>query len=149
MKRFILFLLFFCGILGQVWAKETDITKMEQRLDECLSIFEKKEQKCSQTWRMECFNPLINAQKELQQCYKKTALDILEIFYGLSAEDAEKKLDEYNDFLYKQYGFIFGKTTYCKKNNCGISIYLYTEYATSQALADYVHKMINSVSARL
>ena len=49
-------------------------------------------------------------------------------------------------FIYNQYLFVYSETSYCKKNNCGVSPYLYSEYATTQQLSDYIAKLITYIT---
>ena len=90
----------------------------------------------------------MSAHKSTQQCFRKTAIELFEKFYGLSNSEAQKKIDDFNKFIYDQYLFIFSETDFCKKNNCGISLYLYSEYTTTEQLQYYVNKIIRSISAR-
>lgn len=86
--------------------------------------------------------------KDMQICYQKIAVNLFKEFYQLTEKEATQRFDRYANFIYDQYLFIFSETSYCKKNNCGIGLYLYSEYATTEQLYYYINKIIKSISAR-
>ncbi len=138
--------------MHSIIAKADDISSeldnIERKYELCLKEFEKKDAECPETWSMKCYNFLMNAHKDLQICYKDVARSLFVKYYGLTTEEAEKKFDDYSKFIYSQYAFIYGESNFCKKNNCGVSVYLYSEYATSHELDAYVNKIIKNISAR-
>ena len=95
-----------------------------------------------------CYYSLMKANQNTQKCYKKIAVDLFETYYGLSQNEAEKKFDSFSKFIYEQYLYVFSETDYCQRNNCGISLYLYSEYTTTEELQTYISKIIGSISAR-
>ena len=125
------------------------IENFNQAFTACSDAFEKSEQECPELWSMRCFDHLMAAHKTVQQCYKNIAVKLFNEYYGLSVTDAENRFDEYNKFIYDEYIFIFAETNSCKKENCGVSVDLYAEYAATQELHHYINKIIGSISARL
>ena len=126
----------------------SDIGSIIKEFEHCTELFQSDEQKCPETWTMKCYNHLLSAHGMVQKCYKDVAVKLFEKFYGLSLKEASKKIDEYNKFTYNQYLFIYNDTSYCKQNNCGVSPYLYSEYATTQNMQNYIQRIIKSVDAR-
>ncbi len=131
-----------------VSAAEKNIDILEKEFIDCADSWEKHEQKCPESWSMKCYNHLMTAHKNTQQCFQKVAVKLFTNFYELSEKEANKKIDDFLKFTYDQYFFIFAETDFCKKNNCGLSIYLYSEYVTTDQLRYYVNKIIRSISAR-
>ena len=150
MKKILLFL---CSLICtfDVTAKDdiTYINKISDEVKNCSQQFEIKEQECPESWSMKCYNHLMKTNQDTQICYKRIAVKIFEKFYNLPNDAANKKIDEYKNFIYDQYSFMYWETNFCKKNNCGISPDLYSEYATTQELQFYLNKMIGSISSRL
>ena len=145
MKKVLLFLLSFLYVNNNVvLAEELNINEYKQVLTQCYNNFEHNEKRCSD-WNSRCFNHLQAEQEKLQKCYQKVAVSIFTEFYDLSNEDALQKFDNYKNFLQIEYKFIYSDSTYCKKNNCGIAPNLYSEYATSQGLYNYINKTINYI----
>jgi hypothetical protein len=128
--------------------EKNKLNDLKQKFEKCFTTFETEERKCPKSWSIKCYNYLIQANKNIQSCYKKIAIDLFNSYYNLSKSDAEKKFDTFQKFIYDQYIFIYTKSNYCEKNNCGVSIYLYSEYATTQELYHYVNRIIGSISAR-
>lgn len=151
MKKILLFLTALICCITDVYAKDdiTYINKISDEVKNCSQQFETKEQECPDSWSMQCYNHLMKANQDTQNCYQKTAVQIFEKFYELSNEEANKKIDEYKNFIYNQYSFIYSETNFCKKNNCGVSPYLYSEYATTQELQFYLNKILGSILSRL
>ena len=149
MKTFTLVLCVFFILYSNVGAKEITIENYRNQLEQCLEIFKTEEEKCSEKWRVKCYNHLMKTNEKTQRCYKNIAVDLFKKFYNLSEKNAINRFDEYSTFINKQYFFIFAETNFCKNNNCGISLNLYSEYATTQQLYDYVNKIINSISSRI
>lgn len=145
MKKVLLFLLSFLYVNNNVvLAEELNINEYKQVLTQCYNNFEQDEKRCSD-WNSRCFNHLLAEQEKLQKCYQKVAVSIFTEFYDLSNEDAMQKFDNYKNFLQIEYKFIYSDSIYCKKNNCGIAPNLYSEYATSQGLYNYINKTINYI----
>lgn len=126
----------------------SDIDRFMKEFEHCTELFQSDERKCPETWTMKCYNHLLSAHGMVQKCYKDVAVKLFEKFYGLSLKEASTKIDEYNKFTYNQYLFIYNDTSYCKQNNCGVSPYLYSEYATTQNMQNYIQRIIKSVDAR-
>jgi len=148
MKKFILILVLLFCFSSAVQAKDKILEKLEKTFSQCTENFQAKEKECSEIWSMKCYSSRMETHKNVQQCYKLVTISLFEKFYGLSKKEAEEKFDTYNKFIYDQYLFIFSETNFCKKNNCGISLYLYSEYATTEELSNYVNKIIGAISAR-
>lgn len=87
----------------------------------------------------------MSTHKNTQQCFQKVATKLFTNFYGLSEKEANKKFEDFHKFIYDQYFFIFAETDFCKKNNCGLSLYLYTEYATTEELHNFIDKTITYI----
>ena len=128
--------------------EKNKIKDLRQKFVKCSDTYDAKEQKCSTPWGWWCYNYLTQAHEDVRQCYKEIAVDLFKKYYGLSENDAEKRYDTFQKFMYDQYLFLYTESEYCKKNNCGVSIYLYSEYATTRSLYDYINKMISTLSAR-
>ncbi len=151
MKRSLLAIVFFLLVTGNVDAAEKDmrlVDELGKDYNECGKFFAQEKQKCPESWSMKCYDYLISLNHKTQDCYVETAKNIFAKFYGQSEEKTTKKMAEYIKFLYEHYLFIYGDTDFCKKNNCGISPYLYSEYATTQAVEDYVFKALKSIENR-
>ncbi len=148
MKKFILILGLILSLASNARADVSDITTWEQDFNQCTKKFEAEEKKCSDSWKTTCYEYRMSLNKDTQNCYQKVAVGLFENFYNLSKQEAVKRFDEYKNFIYSQYDFIYNETSYCKKNNCGIALALYSEYATTQELEIYVYKIIKSISAR-
>ncbi len=127
--------------------EKNKIKDLEQKFIECSDIYKAKEQGCSAPWGWKCYNYLMQAHKDVRQCYKQIAVEIFKKYYGLSENDAEKRYDILQNFTYNQYLFIYTENDYCKEKGCGVSIYLYSEYATTQSLHNYIKKIISYVSS--
>ena len=126
--------------------EKNKIKDLKQKLIKCSDIYEEQEQKCSAFLGLQCYNHLMQAHRDVRQCYKQIAIELFNKFYGLPENDAERKYDIFQKFMYDKYLFIYTENNYCKKNNCGVSVYLYTEYATTQGLYNYIDKIISYVS---
>lgn len=122
---------------------------LDQTFHKCSATFNRMEQECPEFSSMRCFNHLMKANLDTQLCYKNIAVQLFQKYYGLSLKESEKRFDEYHQFVYNQYLFIFSETTFCKKENCGISIDLYTQYTTTREMYNYIDKIIGSISARI
>ncbi len=131
---------------SSVKAEDTTlINQLEKQLNACSDTFEQREKECPESWSFKCYNHLMSAHREVQTCYKKVAVELFHKFYNLSETEATQKFDNYAKFIYEQYLFIFAETDYCNKENCGVSVYLYSEYATSQQTLYYVNKIITYI----
>lgn len=149
MKKIIIAIGMIICFTDNVWAGDNLKTyKVEQSIKECTEIFQKEEQQCTDKWSMRCYDYLMSLNYKTQKCYVKIMADVFSEFYGQDKEEASEKANKYVKFMREQYLFIYGDTIYCRKNNCGISPYLYSEYATTQALENYVTKAINAVRSR-
>ena len=126
----------------------TSIDNLKEQYTECGKIFEQEKQKCQESWSMKCFDYLISLNHKTQDCYIKIAKKMFTKFYGQSEDRTVKQMTEYINFMYEQYLFIYGNTNFCKKNNCGISPYLYSEYAATYAVKDYIFKAITAIDIR-
>ena len=124
------------------------LEKNGKEYTKCQHFFENEKQNCQESWSMKCYNYLISLNQKAQDCYVNVAKNIFAEFYGQSEEKTSEKMAEYIKFMYEQYLFIYRDTNFCKKNNCGISPYLYSEYATTHAVEDYVFKALKSVETR-
>ena len=133
---------------GNAFADALPIEVLEQKFSQCSDDFEAEEQKCPDSWSMRCYNHLMTAHKNIQQCYKDVAVKLFENYYGLSSEDAAKKFDKYSQFIYSEYSSVYNDFSYCQQNNCGVSPYLYSEYATTYNLRFYIERIIGAVSSR-
>ena len=140
-------LIFIFTLVFSLNAYGETLNDREKELYQCQEKYVQQKKECIETWRVKCYDFLTKANKEAQNCYKKSAVKILTQFYNLSEDDAKIKIDKYVKFIYDEYLFLYNDTNYCKQNSCGISPYLYSEYTTTQELYDYVSKMIKSVSA--
>ena len=87
----------------------------------------------------------MSTHKNTQQCFQKVATKLFTNFYGLSEKEANKKFEDFHKFTYDQYFFIFAETDFCKKNNCGLSLYLYSQYATTEELHNFIDKTITYI----
>ena len=121
------------------------INQLEKQFTSCSETFEQREKECPESWSFKCYNHLMSAHHEVQACYKKVAVELFHKFYNLSETEATQKFDNYIKFIYDQYLFIFAETDYCNKENCGVSVYLYSEYATSQQILYYVNKIVTYI----
>ena len=119
MKRFmfifILILLFSFNVRADI------LNEFEKELSLCQDKYALKKQECTETWSIKCYNFLTDINKETQLCYKNTAVKILTQFYNVSEKDAQNKIDEYVNFIYDEYLFLYNNTNYCKQNNCGVN----------------------------
>lgn len=127
--------------------KNDKLSAFSHRLEACSNTLETEYKNCPETWTMKCYDQLMEAHRNVQKCYKQITVDLFVTFYDISQDDAETRFDTFKNFIFKQYFFVFADTNFCKKNNCGISLYHYSENATTQQLHDYITKIIGSVSA--
>lgn len=121
------------------------IKALKQDVVNCTNVFENEEKKCPELWNIKCYNHLMHTHKNTQQCYKKIAIDLFQNYYSLSKTDAETRFDTIQNVIHNQYLFIYNENDYCKKSNCGVSSNLYSEYATTQALYNYINKIITFI----
>lgn len=127
---------------------QSSVKELEENFVKCSDNFTNESSKCSETWSMKCYNFLTDLHHKTRDCYKEVGKQVLKQHYGLSDKEAEGQLNEYSNYTYNKYLFIYADSNYCRENNCGVSPYLYSEYATSKALEDYIGAMISSVSSR-
>ena len=128
--------------------EKNKINDLKEKFIECSNKFEAEEKKCSEIWGTKCYNHVMRAHENVRRCYKQIAVDLFNKFYGISEKEAEIKYDNFQKFIYEQYLFIYTESNYCKKNNCGVSLYLYSEYATTQELRNYISKIITYISGQ-
>jgi len=119
---------------------------IEQNFTQCANFFESEEQKCPELWSIKCYNHLMQAHKNIQRCYKKVAVELFYNYYNLTEKKAKEKVNALQKVISEQYTFIYNENTYCRKNNCGVSLNLYSEYATTQELYNYINKIITFVA---
>ena len=147
MKQFLSFFLLSIICCPNLFAAE-NIETFEKEFISCIETYKQQEEKCPELWSMKCYDHLMSAHKNTQQCFQKVATKLFTNFYGLSEKEANKKFEDFHKFTYDQYFFIFAETDFCKKNNCGLSLYLYSQYVTTDQLRYYINKIIRSISAR-
>lgn len=144
MKRIIFILVFM--IMAHTSSAD-DSVQFQQDLALCEQQYQ-QEKTCEEEGTTACYHQQMNANKNIQQCYKRIAVSLFENFYNLSNKEAEERFDRYNKSLYDQFLFVYSESDYCQKNNCGIAIYLYSEHATTEQLRYYINKIITSVTNR-
>lgn len=137
MKYLILFIGIFSAFFSVCQASD-----IKADFDQCTQSFKAEKESCLETQMTQCFEQKQSAYKEILNCYKKIGTDVLVKFYGLSEKTAIEKLDDFAKFNYDQYLFLNTKSNYCQKNNCGVDVYLQSQYAAIGVLASYVEKMI-------
>jgi hypothetical protein len=147
LKKFILILGSLLVISTKTLAME-DFSTFDQKIMDCSVALENEYTDCPETWSVKCYDKLMETNHTTQECYKKIAVDLFVKFYGLSSDVAAERFDAFHKSIYDQYFFVFSKTNYCKENNCGIGLHLYSEYTTTEQLRYYVNKIIRSLSAR-
>lgn len=146
MKKLVLIIGLIINICANAWAEDFESKQWYNKLNNCTAIEENADKECSEKWSMKCYNHRMIIQKNIQQCYKELTVELFENFYGLPETKAIEQFDTYSKFIYNQYLFVYSETSYCKKNNCGVSPYLYSEYATTQQLSDYIAKLITYIT---
>lgn len=115
---------------------------------ECQSLFDIKKQKCPESGSFNCYDYLTTLHHEVQKCYVDIGIDLFTKFYNVKDEAAKEKLSKFITFAYDNYLFIYAETNFCNENKCGISPYLYSEYATTELLKDYIGRILSSITAR-
>lgn len=154
MKKSFFSFVFITGILlsSNVCADEKNLSpKLDtfyKNFDECQSLFDIKKQKCSESGSFKCYDYLTALHHEVQKCYVDIGIDLFKKFYNLKDEAAKEKLSKIITFAYDNYLFIYAETNFCNENNCGISPYLYSEYATTALLKDYIEHILSAIAAR-
>ena len=78
--------------------------------------------------------------KNTQQCYINIAKELFWVYYNLEEIKTEQMFNKIKSFTYNNHLYIYQENNYCKTNNCGISSYLHSEYATTYAIKDYIEK---------
>lgn len=135
-----------CLSIPQVNADAGDeLNKLKSNFENCTEQFDKREKNCPKKWSYRCYNILMDAHKETQQCYIDVAKDLFLLYYNQEHTQTQKMFNEIADFTYKNHLYIYQESEYCKKNNCGISAYLRSQYATTHAIKDYINKTIIAV----
>lgn len=119
-----------------------------KRFGECQSLFDVEKQKCSESGSFNCYDHLTALHHDVQKCYVDIGIDLFTKFYNLKDKTAREKLNKFITFAYDNYLFIYAETNFCNENKCGISPYLYSEYATTEWLKDYIGRMLSSITAR-
>lgn len=125
-----------------------NVEALGNRIDKCRDTFLKNEKECPESWSMRCYNHLITVNQQAQNCYTDTAKNIFHTYYSEHEKEALEKLKEFQNLIYNHYLFIYENTDYCTKNNCGVSPHLYSEYATTIAMQDYLITALKSIEAR-
>lgn len=154
MKKSFLSFVFAMSVLLvlNVFAEEENLSQKVNPLymgfDECQRLFDVKKQRCSESGSFECYDYLTALHREVQKCYVDIGIDLFTEFYNLKNETAREKLNQFVTFAYENYLFIYAETNFCNENECGISPYLYSEYATTELLKDYVERILSSIAAR-
>ncbi len=143
--RYCLCLILFATTTAQA---QNTIGTYKKALNKCYDDFIEQERQCPEKGSFKCYDFLTGLNQKTQQCIKNVGIQILQQYYALSEKDAQDKLNQFNQLIYNHYLFIYNDSSYCMKNNCGVSPYLNSEYTTTQALNDYAQKMINTISAR-
>ena len=67
----------------------------------------------------------------------------------MDEQQANQKIEDFASSIYKNYFYIYQENNYCRANNCGISAFLYSEYATTFALKDYIDMMFTALEIYL
>jgi len=150
MKKLAFILAALLTLSTNAYANTEDKLKVaEQKLTECTDDFDTENKNCPDIWNVKCHDILMDASKKAQKCYRQITVDLFENFYGMSRKEAEDKFDSYRKFIYEEHLFLFNNTTHCKNNNCGNSVYLYSEYSATHLLYLYTFKIIKSISSRI
>lgn len=148
-KIYIISLLSFLISATSVSAEiSSSINKLDDDFIKCSDEFTKQSTTCPETWSMKCYNFLIDLHHKTRDCYKDVGEIIITEYYNLSDREARERLNQYDNYMYDNYLFVYNETNYCRKNNCGVSPYLYSEYATTEALKNYISTIIRSILAR-
>lgn len=148
-------LLFFLSLIfaSNTYAAEKidkkQITKYKNQFKQCLNEYQKNIEHCPEDGFVKCHNYKISVSHATQSCYKNIVANIFTKFYSLSSKDASEKIDGFTKYIHDQYFFVIAGLDYCKQNNCGTSVNLYSEYATTQALEDYANKAILTLETHL
>ncbi len=154
MKKVFFSFVFAAGVLLalNVFADEKNLSqKLEpfyKSFGECQRLFDVKKQRCSESGSFKCYNYLTALHHEVQKNYVDIGIDLFAEFYNLEDEAAQEKLSKFITVAYDNYLFIYAETNFCRGNNCGISPYLYSEYATTELLKDYIGRILSSITAR-
>lgn len=120
---------------------------LSNQANKCRENFLTKEQECPDSWSTKCYDYLINLNQQTQNCYIKIANEIYQKHYNQNAQKVQNDLKNYVKLTYEQYLRTYSETDFCIQNNCGISPYLYSEYATTQVVEFYINKLLNSIKA--
>ncbi len=148
MKKLLILTAFLLSSSSVLALDDTDsITTLNKQITECRQEFLTKEQECPESWSMKCYDYLINLNHQTQNCYLKIANEIYQKHYSQNVQKAESNLKNYVKLTYEQYLRTYSETDFCIQNNCGISPYLYSEYATTQTLEFYINKLLNFIKA--
>lgn len=151
MKK-IIFSIFLCCIVSQAFAKKNNVeylAQLQNDFTKCSETFYIKSEQCSDTGSMKCYKFLTELHKSTQNCYTEVAKRIFLKFYNLDEQQANQKIEDFASSIYKNYFYIYQENNYCRANNCGISAFLYSEYATTFALKDYIDMMFTALEIYL
>lgn len=147
-KSAIIFSLIFITCSCDDIQKNSDKKLLDQytrELIDCSETFNKQTQNTDNSGFMQRHYTDMDAIKSAQECYRKTAVKVLTHFYNLTPNQAMQRFDNYRDFIYNQYLFLYGNTTRCQKENCGFSIYAFSEFATTYQIDSYTYHLITSL----
>jgi len=146
MKKYIIcffvLLLFSTNSNAQNNIISNQIQNYRNMFENCSSTYQKDIENCPFDSFTQCNNYKQSISYKTQQCYKDIAINIFTKYYNLTTKTANQKVDDFTKYIYEQYLFITSEVEYCKQHNCGTSVYLYSEYATINALEDYVNRLI-------
>ena len=98
---------------------QSSVKELEENFVKCSDNFTNESSKCSETWSMKCYNFLTDLHHKTRDCYKEVGKQVLKQHYGLSDKEAEGQLNEYSNYTYNKYLFIYADSNYCRENNCG------------------------------
>lgn len=148
MKKFLMFFsfLFTVNITNVCANDENEFNKLKTDFSVCTKKLESYEQKCPEKWKYNCYNTLMDANQKTQKCYIDIAKELFLIFYNQNYDKTLQMFEDIADFTYKKHLFIYQENNYCKHNNCGISTYLRSQYATTYAIKDYIDKTLITIS---
>ena len=148
MKNFLIFFSL-ALILNITNAKANDINefnKLKNNFNSCTKEFETIEEKCPEKWKYNCYNILMEGNKITQKCYINIAKKLFFLYYNQDYNKTQKMFDNIADFTYKTHLYIYQENNYCQHNNCGTSVYLRSQYATTYAIKDYIDKTLITIN---
>lgn len=152
------FIKYFWVLLPPIFILNIDLAKADNfsRLNElknnfntCNKEFDISIKSCDERWNYKCHNFLTNANQNTQKCYIEVAKELFLLYYNQDNIKTQKLFEEIRSFTYNNYLFIYQENNYCQKNNCGISPYLHSEYATTYTIKDYINKAFLTIENHL